>query len=247
MISLRSSCSVILTYILLSPSIHCQDQAIDSTSLKQGAWALQFGIGSNFSLTSFQGFSIAAKYHLSSTNALRAGVTITGATNNGTSLSRANQADSLANSESSSLSSNSTTVNFVVQYLWYLGPSRPIHFYLALGPAVSYTHSSDGQDAINYYNLGIPTAIRTLSSSRYTQWGLGANVAVGVEWFAVHWFSLRAEYANTVQYQWATKKTTSTNENSQTTIVVSTQNSSSSSNGWSFGSQGVSFGLNVYF
>ncbi len=78
----------ILLLIMFSLTVYffslSQTQSPDSNSLKEGVWALQFGIGGNFTLTTFQGATIGAMYRLSDKNAVRGGITINGSTNDGT-------------------------------------------------------------------------------------------------------------------------------------------------------------------
>ena len=124
----------ILFLIMISMSLYVYSQAQDSSSernsLKEGAWALQFGIGGNLTLTSFQGTTMAVKYQLSDRTAIRGGITISANTNNGNS-----SAD-----EDTSNSADAINVSFVLQYLWYVNPSGPIHFYVGVGPSVAYSY-----------------------------------------------------------------------------------------------------------
>lgn len=47
-------------------------------SLLKGAWALQFQINNNFSVSSFQGSTLSAKRHFSNKKAMRFGVSLSG-------------------------------------------------------------------------------------------------------------------------------------------------------------------------
>ena len=75
----------ILLLIFISTTVYfsspAQSQSSDSNSLKDGIWALQFGITGNFTLISFQGSTIGALYRISEKNAIRGGITINGYTN----------------------------------------------------------------------------------------------------------------------------------------------------------------------
>ncbi len=132
-----------LYLILMSVTINLQSQDTSSerNSLKAGAWALQFGISSNFTLTSFQGSNIAFKYQLSDKSALRGGITINGSTNDGTTSNSGSIDDTSYGTAPGSSSTESATASFVLQYLWYMNPNGPVHFYTGLGPLVSYSYS----------------------------------------------------------------------------------------------------------
>ena len=68
----------ILTVLLIVYFIFSNAYPQDSTqnSLKQSKFALQFQIGSNFNLQSFQGTTLSCKYHIFDKSALRAGISL---------------------------------------------------------------------------------------------------------------------------------------------------------------------------
>src|SRR5271157_4544368 len=94
-----------------------QDASSECNSLKEGAWALQFGIASNFTLTSFQGTTIAAKYQLSEKNAIRGGLTINGSANYGNSSASGSISDTSYGTVPENSSSDAANASFVLQYL----------------------------------------------------------------------------------------------------------------------------------
>jgi hypothetical protein len=238
----------ILFSITLSFSTLAQSQSSDTVYLRQGSWAIQFGIGSNFTLTSFQGSTIGAKYQISETNAVRGGITINAGTSNGPNSYSGSVGDSSLGTVPGSTSSKSAVVSFVLQYLWYMNPNDNVHFYTGLGPSVSYNSSRNSSD--NSYletenNQGY--WVEQLYGSNSTQWAVGAAAVFGVEWFACKWLSLHADYNEGLQYQW---RSSSTNDNYRSPtypvyIPVNTE-SSASSKGWALISSGVSFGLCIY-
>ena len=221
-----------------------QNQSPDSTSLREGALALQFGIAGNFTLTSFQGTTISMKYQLSSKNAIRGGITLGGRTNDGSNTVSGSYADTSIGSISGKNSSSSQNISFTIQYLKYLNPNGPVHFYTAIGPSVLYSYSKSNSD--NPYS-GESYLYRDIYSSSSTQWGIGATVSAGVEWFPSRWFSLRAEYGESLQYQWGSSTSTSDYTYTTSARVPSHYESSGTSKGWSLGSSSVSFGLSVYW
>ena len=227
--------------------LYSQEETQNINSLKAGAWALQFGVGGNFTLSSFQGTSIAAKYHFTNRTAVRAGVTLYGAIGDGTSSNSSEQGATNMSSGSSGSSSNSVTTILNIQYLWYLNSSAPVQFYLAIGPSIAYSHTSSDEDgtAINSYASSYVT--RSTSVNRFNQFAIGASGAAGVEWFPATWISLRAEYSEGIKYQWSSAKSTHTTTNSLPDVPVSTLSTSTTGKGWALNDQGVSFGLNIYF
>ena len=71
MITLKSTSRYFLALLVSGFCLtQAQEQTVETSSLKPGAWALEFGISSNFTLVSFQGASISAQHHTSATNAL---------------------------------------------------------------------------------------------------------------------------------------------------------------------------------
>ena len=244
--------TIIIGFILILStgyySSQAQNQSTDTTALKNGSWALQFGIGSNFTLTSFQGATIAAKYQISQLDAIRAGITINGSTNNGTGSNSVAINDTNDGTVANNASSNSSTVSIVVQYLWYLNPSGPVHFYIGIGPSVSFGYSDNNQNYPYISTLnGHGYWIQELYATKNIQWALGGACVAGVEWFASKWLSLHADYNLTIQYQW--RNTTSSTYYSSLTYpnyIPSLANSSTINKSWSLNSAAVSFGVNIY-
>jgi hypothetical protein len=239
-----------------------QDTSSERNPLKEGAWALQFGISSNFTLTSFQGSTIAFKYQLSDKSALRWGITLNGSTNNANNTASGSVEDTSYGSIPENSSTDAANASFVLQYLWYINPSGPVHFYLGVGPSVSYSYSHSSSDYDNFNIVSENGSSyqgyweRQTSTSNSHQWGIGATGVAGVEWFACQWLSIRAEYSEGIQYQW--RPTTSTHDNSyistsnpslayNTYPPISHTETSGTSKGWSLSSSGVSFGLSVYW
>ncbi len=164
--------------VLLSGIIQAQTQPADSNSLKPGAWAFQFGVAGNFTLTSFQGATLALKYHYTESNAVRAAITINGTFTDGSGLQKGLQYDSISTTASNDNSTHSAGLSLIVQYLWYMNPRDVIHLYVGVGPAVSYSHDSRTENrnaltsADQFYSSGYYwTHLKTTSTSN--QWALG--------------------------------------------------------------------------
>jgi hypothetical protein len=244
----------ILLLVLVSMTVYfsSQAQSSDSTFLKDGTWALEFGIAGNFTLTSFQGSTIGALYRISDKNAIRGGITINGSTNDGTTSNSGSLDDTSYGDAAGSSSTKSATVSFVLQYLWYMNPNGPVHLYAGLGPLVSYSYSNSSADypsTQGIYNNGSGQQywIHEKTSSNSTQWGAGGAGILGVEWFACRWLSVHADYNESIQYRWGSN---SSNQDWSTltypNYAPAQSNTSGKSKGWAVNSSGVAFGLNIY-
>ena len=244
--SLKSAAlSLVFTLLLLWPMSQAQSQAADTTSLRAGSWALQFGIAGNFTLTSFQGSTISAKYHLSGTSAIRGGITISGNTADGTPSITYVYNDTSNGTMPEKSSSSAQSIGLVLQYLAYANPDGPVHFYAGIGPIVSYNHSQSSSD--NSHPYAPRSWERVIYSSSSTQWGAGLIGNIGLEWFAVRWLSIRAEYGESLQYQWRSSSSVQDYSYPMTLGIPEHIETSGPTKGWSLASAAVNFGLSVYW
>ena len=224
-----------------------QDHPASPDTLRHSAWALQFGVGSNFTLTSFQGSLIGCQYHYSPGSALRLSLSFNGQFGDNTNVGTVNQSGSLSSLTSNDNASHNSTVSLVMQNVWYVNPGDVVHAYFAAGPELTYSHMYSQASGIQQ---AIPPATNwSTNSSENTNvtWGAGARGAVGVEWFAVRWLSLHAEYLFDVQYQWGSmSSSTSYVSGGPGYGSTSTGVQESSSKGWQMTSLGVLLGVSVY-
>ena len=225
-----------------------QEQTTETNSLKPSAWALQFGIFSNFTLSSFQGGTISAKYQSSSTNAWRAGITINGSTANNTSLQSPIQGDTISNVNSTNGSSTSESVSLRVQYIWYANAEGITHFYTGLGPLVGYSHLHSSQEnSVSPSNASNNPWNTQNSETTSNSWSVGASAVAGVEYFPVRVFSLHAEYSVSLAYQQQKAESTNRSVNNYNNINITDTNTSSNIRSWAFNNGNLLFGLSVYF
>lgn len=229
-----------------------QEVPSDSNSIKAGAWALQFGIGSNFTFTAFQGTTISLLHHLSDANAIRAGLSFSGNFSDGTDLANQVLGDTGHIPSSGDNSTHTMNLTLGVQCLWYLNSRSPVHLYVGLGPSVSYYYYSyrNAQVAVppNSY-LYYSNYEWTQADYVYTnkQLSVGARGLVGVEWFPSRWFSLHAEYSQTIQYGWGSTKTTTDGVPYNIDVAKLTVTDNGSSKGWNITSGYISLGASIYF
>ena len=224
-----------------------QEHSVSPDTLRRGAWALQFGVGSNFTLTSFQGSLIGCQYHYSPCSALRLSLSFNGQFGDNTSVGTTNQSGTLSSLNSNDNASHNSTVSLVIQNVWYVNPGDVVHAYFAAGPEMTYAHMYSQSSGVQQ---AVPPSTNWSTNSAETTnatWGAGARGAVGAEWFAVRWLSLHAEYLFDVQYQWGSISTSTSYVSGgagygETTTGVQ----ESSSRGWQMSSLGVLFGVSVY-
>ena len=241
------SCLVLILAAASPFTTSAQNQSADSTSLREGAWALQFGISSNFTLTSFQGATFAAKYQISAMSAIRGGVTISGTSSDGNNTTSDIVADTNYGAVPGHNTTNNSSIAFVVQYLWYLAPSGPIHLYGGLGPNFGYAHTHRYTDNSSLYSFNTSEYwVHSVNASGNIQWSVGATGSVGVEWFAVRWLSLHADYIESVQYQWGSNSSSSDYSSLYAGYTPTHSRSSGTSTGWILSNSAVGFGANIY-
>ncbi|HET6569365.1 MAG TPA: hypothetical protein VFG50_15460 [Rhodothermales bacterium] len=211
----------VLLVCLFGLTLPALAQEKPATSLRNGAWALQFGVSQNFTLTSFEGSTISAKHHASDNSAWRYGLTL-----NGEFGSQGAASDESPDSKSKD---NHQRLALSIVYISYPDvierPLDVVHLYWGIGPNVSFSRSRS-QDAAG--------------SSIMTTQGLGAGLGglIGAEWFVAPRISLTAEYGSALRY-----------ERNATTIKpddVYGPGSTVSSNTFGLFSQGVKFGISVY-
>lgn len=135
-------------------------------SLKKGRWAIQFGIGSNFSLENFEGAAISLKRQFSKHFGLRLSVlgnfqNITEDTGN-------------VESQNKSLGTNLCAI-------YYLNPKDKFNVYGYLGFRYNYSYLYHYTDENYYYET--------------KTWETGPLLGAGAEYFIYKKFSVFAEYS----------------------------------------------------
>ena len=137
-----------------------------SNSLKNGMWAIQFAIGSNFNITNFEGMTFSLKRQFSPNSALRLGF-------------RASY-DKTENDTNTSINiiNNSFEVNLV--YMYYLNPKKEFNIFGYAGGTYIYEGSSRHSET---------------SNDNYYQWQTGLLLGAGAEFFVFEQMSLFAEYS----------------------------------------------------
>jgi hypothetical protein len=217
--------SLLLFFLFSVSSTYSQSTSyLDSLD---GKYALQFQISDNFNLTNFQGTTFSGKYHFSSRDAIRLGLSID--FGNADLDAETNQFDSVNVAEANS-SSNYFSMTLKTQYIRYFVETDNIGFYGGAGPFITYSTSTNeskttGTPNDNHY---------TDTSNNFV---LGVDFIAGVEWFFTKNMSLSAEYGFNFSY----KSRTSERE------IESGPYSNSNQKLYSFSGNDINFGISVYF
>lgn len=172
-------------------------------SLKDGAWALQFSLGSAFSLRGYDGIVISAKYHLTKGSAIRLGIDINGDIYFGgrTSHSGTLPDDTLYSSSRDNI--NREGIKLISEYIKYTRIDPQLHFFLGTGPTFGFWHSkSKSADRRTY---PIDPRSHVFISEEYN-WSFGISGLLGAEWFPTKRISFMAEYGVSFDYRYAMRK-----------------------------------------
>jgi opacity protein-like surface antigen len=228
---------IVLFLFALALPLKSIAQQSGSKPLTENSKALQFQIGSNFTLTSFQGAALSYKHHLKPLRAIRVGSEL--------SLSKSNfdltEVDSVGALETLSKSDQTRYyVRFNTQLIWYSESYSGISFFYGVGPFLGFSKSEKKDEWVSSY----PGHPRTNLDETKTGWSLGLTGLVGVEWFVSKSISLHAEYRISLGYSREKR------EYNRTTISQTGKSYITGNETIKFrqlSSDGVRFGLSVYF
>jgi hypothetical protein len=223
--------TILYSLFFFSPQLHGQtDSTINSDSIAEGSWALQFGISDDFTLTSFKGSVLSAQYHLSTATAIRV------------SLSGEISFYSTRGTHEDPDRSNRQSFTVTSEYLFYSNPHKRVFFFWGLGPTVElyreYYTSQETHSTIGSYSIS--------KSEEYREWSIGPTVVAGVEWFAAAWFSLHAEYGVAATYSWSKRMIVWDRTSGDPLFPPEHLDYETTSKSWRVSPSGVWFGASVY-
>ncbi len=203
----------------------------DQKGPSRGDYALQFRIGSDFTLHSFSGALISFQRTLSDRNAIRWGLSLDGGYN---------KVKTDRNEKSHEVKFN---IGVSMNYLWYTPIAHEIRFYCGAGPIVLFGYNQTK----TLHNSGLNIRKETITSGE-----IGVIGVAGVEWFVRPHISLLAEYVPEL----IAKYQNTVNKNTDTTVIIHnnerqefphTTKSKASTKDIHLGSASVRFGVSVYF
>ncbi len=196
--------------------------------------SLQFAIDNNFTIRSFQGALISAKYHFSNQTAFRIGISVSGHAY-GEDYSK-----NVTNNDSMVIATDDERQYLYLmihsQFLHYFNPDDDIKLYAGLGPYFSANidlFKTGKVEVADNYHYTPPRKRNTTSLQS------GISTVYGVEWFFRKNMSLLAEYGFVFYYfYYESKKAYSIHDNRTEEIKKR--------NGWSLINR-FHFGVSVYF
>lgn len=192
-----------------------------------GKFALQFQISDNFNLTNFQGTTFSGKYHFSSRDAIRLGLSLEFGDSDADA--ETNQFDSVNVAELNS-SSNYFSMTLRSQYIRYFVETDNIGFYGGAGPFVTYSTSSNESTT-----TGTPSDKHLKDTSN--NFILGVDFIAGVEWFFTKNMSLSTEYGFNFSYR------SRSSEREIDSVLYSDTNQKL----YNLSGNDINFGISVYF
>ena len=182
-------------------------------------WALQFQIGDDFRLFPFQGTTISVSKQLASDRKLRMGMSAEGSYSENATQSHVYE------------TRNNLSLSVYSHYIWELKKNTKIVPFAGIGPKLNFSYDnfekSDGNTPKN----------------THTSWGIGVSGMFGVEWFVKPNISLLAEYGSSVVYSKSKNKETHIYSGDGTTE----REYERTYTGYQFRSDGVKFGVSIYF
>lgn len=237
----NSLLAVVLFMAFTTWQLNAQTQTSPSENLSDSSRALQFQVGSNFNLYSFQCSVVSYKHHLSRNAALRLGLSISLGGRNDDYSTNGFYADSNSVQPGSTQNSdrNNRSIQLTSQYIWYFNHDSKLLLYGGAGPLVGYDYRYENKGS----NFEIPanSPLTTQNESKAKQWTAGITGVIGVEWFASKSISLLAEYGLQASYYWLDSET---KDISSDHFVRKTKSSSTS---WDVRGSNVKLGLSLYF
>ena len=226
----------IMILFLLNTSLLAQENQREN-SLEAGAWALQFQISRDFTLSQFEGSVISAKRHFSDKKSLRFGLSLNAVISDTEQSFRRSDSDTLRLLDKDNIDNDSQNIALNVQYLFYPSPGKDVNLFWGVGPIFGFnrTNFNDIRESV-FPNPRDATLKRTSK-----QWSLGVLTGLGAEWFATKSISFLAEYGLSLNYIWSKNIRT----DKQADIIISESENTTES--FSISAKSVKFGLSVYF
>ena len=216
---------------------HAQDDTQYAPALdahRPGRWSMQFQVGPEFAISSFDGAGIAATKNTSGSSAWRLGLTVEANSLNGEgSVVRTDTSIE----DTSQPSSSTLNLGLDLLRLKRFHPGRRVGFEVGVGPEIAYAHHNDHQDD-QFQNQGNTLDVMNASGFLGLAGRLGAEVMLARSLSAHAHYGLRAGYRRSR----ATREETFNQTGAETFRVKS----EGTQNQWLFDQQGVVLGLSVY-
>lgn len=236
---------ILVLFAIQSVALAQEDKPFESP-LKKGARALHFKVVSDFSLESFEGTAISAKYHLSSSRAIRVGLSFSGTHEDKTEIEGRTDEHSTYDeiyTQTRDIKNTYYGFDFLSHYTFYSNPENRVNFFIGFGPHFGF--SKDDTYAHYEYLLewtGEDIDSSWINNSNRTaiidNWEIGLSSIIGLDLLVTQNISLMAEYGILFDYIWTNEKENYNND---------THGYYNKTTTFSFKSNGVKLGLAVYF
>jgi len=215
--------------VLLTFAVNARAQ--DSTKvspLAPGAWALQFRVGEDFTLSSFKGALLSVKHHSSERTALRLGIS--------TRLNFQEAQFGLDSGIEGEMDQDSQSITVTMQRLQYMASRRRFSPFWGLGPTVGWERSKARREMSQVEGPSVESE-RSVNS-----WTAGLTGNFGIEWCPSPNVGLHAEYGVFGGYTHGRDEITT---DPDTDAEPASQ--FSETNSWRVSGEGALLGLSVYF
>lgn len=236
--------AIVLFLAFTGWQLNAQTQTLSSENLSDSSRALQFQIGSDFSLSSFQGSVFSYMQHINKEAALRFGLSVSvGGFNADNSMNDFSIiGDSLYERSLENADKKSSSFQVNAQLIRYFNPGGKLLLYGGAGPFLRYEYSTEKREITSKVPYTTPTnsLVKSKSELKYSLWTPGIMGVLGVEWFASKGISFMAEYGLQAAYTWSKGENTTKSD-------ISIRTTSSKQNGWGLYGNSVKFGLSLYF
>ena len=191
-----------------------------------GKFALQFQINRDFQLSDFQGSTLSGKYHFSTRDAVRLGITLE--LSDAELETSSNQIDT-TNVSTSNIDNSSFGITINTQYIRYIKGTDDIAFFIGGGPFITYsTTTSNGE-----IREKDPVEKLKRSDDFYS---LGVDMLLGIEWWFHKYMSLSAEYGMKFMYR-----------SRESMVEQGVLRRESTDNYFRITANSINFGITVYF
>lgn len=231
----KPAASLVLIYsvwfLVAEVQAQTQETTTANNAMTKGAWAMQFQINQDFTLSSFKGATLSLKRHYSPSRALRFGLNLGG--------SFSNSEERRANNTNVESDRNNQSIGLVSEYVFSSSSEKSAKLFFGVGSSLGFSRSSQTQPILISQS-------QTREKNVTQDWSAGIIGVIGVEWFANAHISLLAEYSSFLGYSSYRRKLIYEQQDSNGGFVV-TGESWLNIDSFSFSARSVNFGLSVYF
>lgn len=192
---------MMVMFLVLFATLFAKGKDSTGSLIEDDSKCLQFQIGSNFRLSSFQGSTISFKKHLSGTSAYRIGLLLSGNIEDRSDFVDY-KTDSLDIRQIRDYDDLGLSISG--QYLKYV-PGRHTYFYYGCGPKISISKSYDKTQPEDY-STGNWQPSSPAGKSYSMTYKIGLITVAGCEVFISKSISIHSEYIQSISYQYRRSK-----------------------------------------